>query len=98
MRPLLLDYQNDPATYEINDQFLCGEAILVAPIVEQGAKARLVYLPKGSRWIDYWTKKSYEVGQYVVKDAPLDVCPIYIKEGSGYTALSRSKLCWGKSH
>ncbi|MCO7124387.1 glycoside hydrolase family 31 protein [Sporolactobacillus shoreicorticis] len=82
MRPLLLDYQNDPKTYEINDQFLCGEAILVAPVVEQGAKKRLVYLPKGSRWIDFWTKESHQGGQYIVKTAPLDVCPIYVKAAS----------------
>lgn len=82
IRPLLLQYQQDENTYEINDEFLCGENILVAPVVEQGKKARVVYLPKGNRWIDYWTKEIYEGGQYILREAPLDLCPIYIREGS----------------
>lgn len=82
IRPLLLHYQNDKKTYEINDQFLCGENIMVAPILEQGKKARMVYLPDGSRWVDYWTKEVYEGGRYIIKETPLDVCPIYIKSGS----------------
>ncbi|MGX4600840.1 glycoside hydrolase family 31 protein [Faecalimicrobium sp. JNUCC 81] len=82
IRPLLLHYQNDEKTYEINDQFLCGENIMVAPILEQGKKARMVYLPKGSRWIDYWTKEVYEGGKYIIKETPIDICPIYIKSGS----------------
>ncbi|WP_042275604.1 glycoside hydrolase family 31 protein [[Clostridium] dakarense] len=82
IRPLLLHYQNDEKTYEINDQFLCGENIMVAPILEQGKKARMVYLPNGSRWVDYWTKEVYEGGRYIIKETPLDICPIYIKSGS----------------
>lgn len=82
IRPLLLNYQNDEKTYEINDQFLCGESIMVAPILEQGKKARMVYLPKGSKWVDYWTKEVYEGGKYIIKETPLDICPIYIKSGS----------------
>ncbi|WP_100488963.1 glycoside hydrolase family 31 protein [Sporolactobacillus pectinivorans] len=82
IRLLLLHYQNDDKTYEINDEFLCGENILVAPIVEQGDKARMVYLPEGDAWIDYWTKQTFEGGQYTIKEAPLDICPIYIKAGS----------------
>lgn len=82
MRPLLLDYQNDEETYEINDEFLCGENILVAPVLEQGKRARMVYLPKGNKWIDYWAKEIFEGGEYVIKKTPLDICPIYIKENS----------------
>lgn len=82
IRPLLFNYQNDVNTYEINDEFLCGDNILVAPVVEQGAKARLVYLPEGNSWVDYWTKEEYKGGQYIIRQTPLDVCPIYIKQGS----------------
>lgn len=82
IRPLLLNYQNDEKTYEINDQFLCGESIMVAPILEQGKKARMVYLPNGSKWVDYWTKEVHKGGRYIIKETPLDVCPIYIKSGS----------------
>ncbi|MFT9266709.1 glycoside hydrolase family 31 protein [Oenococcus sp.] len=82
IRPLLLDYQDDEAVYEINDEFMSGSNLLVAPVVAQGQKARTVYLPKGNRWIDYWTQEVFQGGQYIVKQAPLDTCPIYVKEGS----------------
>ncbi len=82
MRPLLLGYQSDEATYEINDEFLCGDQILVAPIVEQGLTSRMLYLPKGDHWIDYWTKEVFAGGQYIIKKAPIDVCPIFVREGS----------------
>ncbi|MGL5694490.1 MAG: glycoside hydrolase family 31 protein, partial [Peptostreptococcaceae bacterium] len=91
LRPLILEYQYDKETYEINDQFMCGENILVAPVLEQGKKARIVYLPKGSTWIDYWTKEIKEGGQYIIKNTPLETCPIYIKQGSiipNYTDLN----------
>lgn len=79
MRPLLFDYQIDKKTYEINDEFMFGDNILVAPVVEQGATQRLVYLPEGDNWIDYWTKEEHKGGQYIIKNAPLDICPIYVK-------------------
>lgn len=82
IRPLLFNYQEDKNTYEINDEFICGDNILVAPVLEQGAKARIVYLPKGDTWIDYWTKEEYTGGQNIIKETPLDVCPIFIKGGS----------------
>jgi alpha-glucosidase len=81
LRPLMMHYQDDLTTYELNDEFLCGENILVAPIVEQGKTVRLVYLPNGSDWIDYWTKEVHKGGSYIIKEAPLDVCPIYVKAG-----------------
>lgn len=58
-----------------------GENILVAPILEQGKTFRGVYLPKGS-WYDYFTGEKIKGGRVVLKDAPIDICPIYIKEGS----------------
>ena len=82
IRPLMLHYQKDDKTYEINDQFLFGENIMVAPVLEQGKQARMVYLPKGDKWVDYWTKEIFNGGQYIVKETPLDVCPINIKDGS----------------
>ena len=79
IRPLMLHYQKDDKTYEINDQFLFGENIMIAPVLEQGKKARMVYLPKGDNWVDYWTKEVFKGDQYIVRNTPLDVCPIYIK-------------------
>jgi alpha-glucosidase len=65
----------------MNDEFLVGEHLLVAPVVEQGAAKRMVYLPEGV-WYDYWTHRAYKGGQYYVADAPLDICPIYVKAGT----------------
>lgn len=82
IRPLLFNYQEDENTYEINDEFMCGDKILVAPVLTQGSKARMVYLPKGETWIDYWNGEEHEGGKYIIRETPLDLCPIYIKKGS----------------
>lgn len=82
IRPLLFNYQGDIDTYEINDEFMVGDSILVSPVVEQGSRKKLVYLPKGDSWIDFWTNEEIQGGQYIIKDAPLDICPIFIKSGS----------------
>jgi alpha-glucosidase len=81
MRPLVLHYEDDPETYNLNGEFLVGESLLVAPVLEQGATKKLVYLPDGV-WYDYWTGERLEGRQYMVVDAPLDHCPIYVKGGS----------------
>ena len=81
MRPLVLHYEDDVNTHNLNGEFLVGESMLVAPVVEQGATVKLVYLPEGV-WYDYWTGKSVQGGRYIMREAGLDVCPIYIKEGS----------------
>ncbi len=81
MRPLLLDSYDDEQTYEINDEFMVGDEILAAPVVQQGQRTRSVYLPKGE-WYDFWTNERIPGGQYVLRDTPLDICPIYVKAGS----------------
>lgn len=81
IRPLVLHYEQDKNTWNINDEFLFGERMLVAPVVEQGMDKKLLYLPEGV-WYDYDTGARVEGGRYLVKDAPLDVCPVYVKAGS----------------
>lgn len=81
IRPLVLHYEQDEVVREINDEFLFGERMLVAPVVEQGKRKRLLYLPEGS-WYDYDTRERVEGGRYIVKDAPLDVCPVFVRAGS----------------
>ena len=82
IRPLLFNYQSDKNTYEINDEFMVGEEILVAPVLTQGTKARMVYLPQGETWVDYWTGEEFEGGKYIIKETPLDICPIYMRKGA----------------
>ena len=81
MRPLVLHYPYDPEVRNLNSEYLVGEHLLVAPVLEQGVTKRVVYLPEGV-WYDYWTGERIEGKQYILKDAPIDVCPMYIKAGS----------------
>lgn len=81
MRPLVLHYENDENTWNLNDEFLVGENLLVAPIVTQGATRRIVYLPAGV-WYDFFTGKEYQGGQHYMVEAPLDTCPVFAKAGS----------------
>ena len=80
-RPLVLNYQDDPNTLNLDDEFMIGEALLVAPIVKPDVTSRLVYLPKGS-WYDYWTNKKYEGGTMIAVDAPLETVPMFVRAGS----------------
>lgn len=81
MRPLVLHYEDDANTYNLNGEFLVGENLLVAPVVEQGMTKKMVYLPEGI-WYDFWTGEKLCGQQYIIKDAPLDLCPMYIRGGS----------------
>lgn len=81
MRPLVFHYEKDEVARTCNDEFLVGDKILVAPVVQQGMTRRMVYLPEGE-WYDYWTHEKYIGKSWIMKDAPLDVCPIYVKAGS----------------
>ncbi|MBC1376823.1 glycoside hydrolase family 31 protein, partial [Listeria sp. FSL L7-1699] len=81
VRPLYMEFKEERDLIQVNDQFMLGENILVAPIVREGQVKRLVRLPKGT-WFNYWTKEQVEGGDYIIADAPIDVMPIYIKAGT----------------
>lgn len=83
MRPLVLHYEKDETARECNTEFLVGENLLAAPVVVQGDRKKLVYLPAGG-WYDYWTGERLESvdGKWIVRDAPLDTCPLYVKAGT----------------
>ena len=80
-RPLLLNYQDDANTYNLDDQFMIGSDLLVAPILTAGQTQRLVYLPKGI-WYDYWTNKRHDGGTMIKVEAPLDVVPMFVRAGA----------------
>lgn len=81
MRPLVLNFENDENVQNCNDEFMIGESLLVAPVLIQGSTARMVYLPAGE-WYDYWTKEKIKGGRCFVREAPLDVCPVYVRAGA----------------
>jgi len=87
MRPLFLNFPADPACWEIQDQFLLGDDILVAPVVTEGAREREVYLPAGAEWRDDWTGDPAAGGRWVTAAAPLERIPVYLREGGSLTDL-----------
>lgn len=79
MRPVFFDFEKDPITTEIEDQFLFGPDLLVAPIVKFEARSREVYLPAGTDWTDAWTGKKLAGGQTVKASAPIEHIPVYVR-------------------
>lgn len=89
MRPLLLEYPNDPETYNLYDQFMVGDNVIVAPILEPKSH-RIVYLPEGL-WVNYWNDEVLEGGKHHLIEAPLDTLPIFVKAGTAI-ALGQAKM------
>ncbi len=79
-RALVVDYQDDPAVAIIDDQYLFGEAMLVAPILNEDNE-RDIYLPEGV-WTDFWDHRQYRGKQWIHYQAGLDKLPIFIKPGA----------------
>lgn len=83
IRPTFYDFGGDIKTYEENDEFMLGESILVASVVEQGQTERAVYLPVSEGgWFNFHTSEWHDGGQHVTVPAPLDYNPLLIKAGS----------------
>ena len=82
MRALFMDFPNDPNVANIPDEYMFGPAFLVAPVTEQGATSRKVYLPAGSDWYNYWTNERLKGGQTIVANAPIDTLPLFVRAGS----------------
>lgn len=80
-RPLLLNYQEDENTLGIDDEFMIGDDLLVAPILKPNLTARIVYLPPGV-WFDYWTGARHEGGGMIRVDAPLETVPLFVRGGA----------------
>jgi len=80
-RPLILEYQNDYDVLNIDDEFLVGENLLIAPVVTQGATSRDVYLPQGE-WYEFGTDKKHQGSQWISVKAPLETVPMFVKAGS----------------
>jgi alpha-glucosidase len=78
LRPLLFDYPEDETTYTADDEFLLGDALLVAPITRPGIEHRHVYLPRGC-WFHYWTGERFDGPAHVLAHAPLGEPPLYVR-------------------
>lgn len=94
MRSLAFDFAEDAEALNVVDEYMFGDAFLVAPVLEpmyyeadskvlsDVKKVRKVYLPKGTKWYDFWTNQVYEGGQYIEAEADIDKMPIFVKAGS----------------
>jgi alpha-glucosidase (family GH31 glycosyl hydrolase) len=81
MRSLWLAYPGDPRAVAIDNQYLWGESIMVAPVLQAGATHRTTYLPSG-QWWDYWTNHPIEGGKDEVREVDLETLPLYVKAGT----------------
>jgi alpha-D-xyloside xylohydrolase len=82
MRPMVMDFKDDPAAVSQSYQYMFGKSFLVAPITEPGVTQWDVYLPKSTSWYNFWTGKRFTGGQTVKADAPQDKIPLFVKAGS----------------
>jgi len=82
MRALFMDFPQDAKVSELDDEYMLGPAFLVAPVTEQGATSRMVYLPAGADWYNYWTNQRVHGGQAIQVDAPIDTLPLFVRAGS----------------
>ncbi len=82
MRALFMDFPSDPKVADIRDEYMFGPAFLVAPVTEQGATSRMVYLPAGADWYNYWTNERVRGGQTIRVEAPIDTLPLFVRAGS----------------
>jgi alpha-D-xyloside xylohydrolase len=82
MRPLFYDFPADERAWTVEDQFMFGPDLLVAPVVEEGVVERKVYLPEGADWVDAWTAVSINGGSCITAKAPLERIPLYLRNNA----------------
>lgn len=80
-RMLAFDFADDDAVLDIKDEYMLGD-YLVCPVTDPGVTSRKVYLPKGIRWIDYWTGETLEGGRWIEAKTDIQSMPLYVKAGS----------------
>jgi alpha-D-xyloside xylohydrolase len=82
MRPLFFDFPEDEACWAVDDQFMFGPDLLVAPVLYEGVRSRKVYLPASTDWTDAWTGLTLVGGEQITAETPLEVIPLYLRLGS----------------
>lgn len=93
MRPLLVEYPDDPEAVAVDDQYLLGADLLIAPVIEEGAESRQVYLPE-AEWYDLWTGGRVASG-WTRADAPVDRIPVYARGGATIPMWFRDEPAFG---
>ena len=98
LRALFVEFPDDPGAWKVDDEYLFGSQILVAPLLESGITGRTVYLPEG-KWIDYQTEKVYEGGWHRIEAGSLPIIML-VRDGSVLPHLklaqSTSEMDWSR--
>ena len=79
MRPLFYDFHMDPAAYGIDDEFMFGPDLLVAPVTQAHKTEREVYFPEGTDWYSAWSGEHFEGGSFETVEAPIDRIPVFCR-------------------
>ncbi|MCC6124930.1 MAG: glycoside hydrolase family 31 protein [Pirellulales bacterium] len=82
IRPLFYDFPEDITAWQVEDEYLFGPDALVAPIMHEGMVSRHVYLPEGASWVNAWTSEAFAGGHLIKVDAPLDIIPVFLRDGA----------------
>lgn len=83
MRPMVMEFTADKATREIGDQYMFGNAFLVAPVYNYGDRKRDIYFPQGAIWYDFYSGKVVSKGgETLVMPAPYEQLPLYVRSGA----------------
>ena len=91
IRPTFYDFPGDEACFADCDDFMLGDALLVAPVVDAGATQRTVYLPKGpAAWYDFATGQRFEAGSVHTVPAPLGTLPLFARAGAAIPVAERA--------
>lgn len=85
-RPLFLHYPEDKETAGLQDQYLYGRDLLVAPVVEEGATSRRLYVPGGDEWRDLWSGHRLKAGWHEA-EAPIGRPPVLVREGTTFASV-----------
>jgi alpha-glucosidase len=81
MRPLVLEYPEDARTWDLDDAFMWGSDLLIAPVLSETETVRDLYLPKGD-WYDFWTARRYQGGADVHLPVTLEHIPMFVRGGA----------------
>lgn len=82
MRPIFYDFPKDRSAWSVEDQYMFGPDLLIAPVLHEGERARRIYLPKGASWKECSTETVHEGGQWITANAPLSEIPIFLRDGA----------------
>lgn len=82
MRPLFYDFSQDERTWDVDDAYMFGTDLLIAPVIEEDVYERKVYLPTDCNWRDIFSRECYDGGQWVEIHAPIEKIPVFIRQDS----------------